>query len=412
MHVANIRTLCIVVFCAAAIASPSPVQHQANKAALAKRATCTPTAGGIQSIDDTPAIHSAIITCGKGGTIVIPAGVTYYLRSMLDMTGCVGCTFNLEGTLKASDDTTYWNGKTAIILFNGISGCTFQSLTGSGMIDGNGQASYDLFATDSSYARATTVYIEGASSNLKFKGFRVHNPPNVFFNMKGSLTNLVFASLTMDAASKSTNAAKNTDGFDVGATTYVTITDTTVSNDDDCVAFKAGANYVSVSGITCTGSHGLSVGSLGSSASSDDTVKNIYVTDATMINSSKAVGIKLYPGGSAHGTATVSNVTYDGVTVTNCDYAAQIQSCYNEDASYCASYPSTAIVTGVYFKNFKGTTSTKYEPDIANIDCPGAGTCDVFFSGWSVKPPSGTAAYLCANVDSSPGITCTSEATG
>jgi galacturan 1,4-alpha-galacturonidase len=412
MHLSNIKKFCVAFFSVTVAATPSPIQNQANKVVLAKRATCTPTSGGIQSVDDTPAIHSAISTCGNGGTIVIPAGVTYYLRTTLDFTGCVGCTFNLEGTLKASDDTSYWNGKTAIILFNGIATCTFQSLTGSGVIDGNGQASYDLFATDSSYARATTVYIEGGSSHLTFKGFRIKNPPNVFFNMKGSSTNLQFASLTMTAASKSTNAAKNTDGFDVGATTYVTITDVTVSNDDDCVAFKSGANYVTVSGITCTGSHGLSVGSLGGSAGSTDTVKNIYVTDATMINSSKAVGIKLYPGGSSHGTATVSNVTYDGVTVTNCDYAAQIQSCYNEDASYCSSYPSTASVTGVYFKNFKGTTSTKYEPDIANIDCPGAGTCDVYFSGWSVKPPSGTATYLCANVDSSPGITCTSGASG
>ena len=184
--------------------------------------------------------------------------------------------------------------------------------------------------------------------------------------MKGSSTNLEFASLTMTAASKSTNAAKNTNGFDIGASTYVTITDFNVSNDDDYVAFKSGCNYVTVFWHNM---HWLPwplrfpsrLGRLHGHCE-----ERLCHGRATMINSSKAVGIKLHPGGSAHGTATVSNVTYDGVTVTNCDYAAQIQSCYNEDASYYASYPSTASVTGVYFKNFIGTTSTKYEPDVAN----------------------------------------------
>jgi galacturan 1,4-alpha-galacturonidase len=142
-------------------------------------------------------------------------------------------------------------------------------------------------------------------------------------------------------------------------------------------------------------------------------VTNVYVKNANMQTSTKAVGIKLYAGGSSYGSAIVKNVTWDTVTVSSCDYAAQIQSCYNGDTSYCASYPSTAQVTDVYFKNFKGTTSSKYEPTVANINCPGAGTCNVYFSGWSVAPPSGTAKFLCANIDnSSPGVTCSSGASG
>ena len=139
----------------------------------------------------------------------------------------------------------------------------------------------------------------------------------------------------------------------------------------------------------------------------------MYVARATMISSTKAVGIKVYSGGSSHGTAVVSNVTWDTVTVTGCDYAAQIQSWYGEDTSYCSSYPSTASITGVYFKNFDGTTSSKYEPVVTNLDCPAEGTCDVYFSGWNVKPTSRSAEHLCANIDnSSPGITCTSGAIG
>lgn len=102
--------------------------------------------------------------------------------------------------------------------------------------------SYDIFATDSSLARATVVYITGGS-DITISGITVKNPPNVFFSQKGGVTNVNYASLTMTAGSKSTNAPKNTDGFDIGESTYTTIKDVIVTNQDDCIAFKPGCNY-------------------------------------------------------------------------------------------------------------------------------------------------------------------------
>lgn len=78
---------------------------------------------------------------------------------------------------------------------------------------------------------------------------------------------------------------------------------------------------------------------------------------ATMIDSTKAVGIKLYEGGSSHGTATVKNVTFENVVVQGSDYAAQIQSCYDSaSAADCTANPSTSSITDVNFINFSGTT--------------------------------------------------------
>lgn len=217
-----------------------------------------------------------------------------------------------------------------------------------------------------------------------------------------------YSDLTITTASTSNNPAKNTDGFDVGESTYTTLKNIKVSNQDDCVAFKPGANFVTIDTITCTGSHGISVGSLGKTAGTTDTVNNIYVRKANMIDATKAVGIKVYPGGSAHGTVVVSNITWDDVTCTNCGYAAQIESCYAAESDEdCKNNPSKALITGITFKNFKGKTSTKYGVNIANINCPAAGTCDVEFENWSVVPGSGgTPKYLCANIDSTPGIPC------
>ena len=105
----------------------------------ARESTCTPKSGGSSSTDDVPAITSAIASCGKGGTIVIPSGTTYYLNSVLDFAGCVDCDFQVEGLLKFSSSTKYWEGRTAMMNLENIKGIKIQSLTGSGIIDGNGQ---------------------------------------------------------------------------------------------------------------------------------------------------------------------------------------------------------------------------------------------------------------------------------
>lgn len=72
-----------------------------------------------------------------------------------------------------------------------------------------------------------------------------------------------------------------------------------------------------------------------------------------MVDSAKATGIKLYDGTSGHGVATVRNVTYNNIVVKNCDYAAQIQSCYGSTSTCVAS---SHIVTDVYWNNISGTT--------------------------------------------------------
>ena len=284
------QTLLLIVFFYSALitARGSPVRSQPS---IVQRAICTPTSANNAGTDDVPSIQAAITKCGAGGTIVIPAGTTYAIRTTLSFAGCANCDFQIEGTLKASGDVTYWGGKKAIFLMSGITTAKVRSLTGTGLIDGNGQAAYDKFASDSSYARPTLWYITGSTgitlTNLKFK-----NAPNVFHSATGNSKNIIYSSITMSAASTSTNAPKNTDGWDIGPASYVTLSDVTVSNQDDCVAFKPGANYVTVEHISCTGSHGLSVGSLGGTAGKTDTVENIYVYDADMSTSTKAVGIK------------------------------------------------------------------------------------------------------------------------
>jgi galacturan 1,4-alpha-galacturonidase len=175
------RLLLLQLFASALIAraAPSETLFERTPVQFGKRATCTPASAGDASVDDVPAIAAAIKSCGNGGVILIPAGKTYMIRSTLSFSGCSNCDFQLEGTLKASDDTSYWNGKQAIISVSGITGLKFHSVTGSGLLDGNGQAAWDLFAKDTSFKRPTLHYITG-SKNVAVSNLRVKNPQKYF----------------------------------------------------------------------------------------------------------------------------------------------------------------------------------------------------------------------------------------
>lgn len=406
----SMNVILTLIFACGLVVQGTPSSLRPIEGVAAGASTCTPAAAGCTSVDDVPAIESAILACASG-TTVIPAGTTYHVNSALSFAGCSGCTLLVEGTLLVSDDTDYWNGKKAVFLAQHINGLTVTSTTGSGVFNGNGQASWDLFAENSSYHQPTLFYIDG-SSNVAISNLKFLNAPRVFHSSTGGSSNVVYTNITLSAVSTSSNVAHNTDGWDIGAASYVTINNASVVNDDDCVAFKRGANYVEVYNITCDGSHGISVGSLGSKYGRTDTVQNILVNGATMKNSAKASGLKLYPAGASHGSAVVSNVTFENFVVDSSDYAFQVQSCYGENATYCAATPSTANITGVVVKSFSGTTSTKYSPVVANIACPAKGTCGITMSGMTVKAASGTTEYLCANTPSSLGVTCTSGASG
>ena len=105
-RVAHILFIVFFILLVSTEAAPSILKRTPDHTE-AKRATCTPASGGDASIDDVPAIKAAISSCGTGGTIVIPAGYTYMIRSVLDFTGCTSCDFQIKGTLKVSDDLSY-----------------------------------------------------------------------------------------------------------------------------------------------------------------------------------------------------------------------------------------------------------------------------------------------------------------
>lgn len=128
-----------------------------------------------------------------------------------------------------------------------------------------------------------------------------------------------------------------------------------------------------------------------------------------MNGSAEATGVKVYPGGPSHGTAPVVNVTWKDVVCENCNYAIQIQQCYGETDTYCSEYSSTGLVRDVLFQNFTGVTSQSV---VANLDCPGNGTCEVKVDDMRVIANNGDNTLLCANIPIDTGVNCTTGASG
>lgn len=84
-------------------------------------------------------------------------------------------------------------------------------------------------------------------------------------------------------------AAHNTDGFDISSTNGMILRDSTVLNQDDCVAITSG-DSITVSDMYCDGGHGLSIGSVG--GKSNNNVTNITFRDSQILNSQNGARIK------------------------------------------------------------------------------------------------------------------------
>lgn len=101
--------------------------------------------------------------------------------------------------------------------------------------------------------------------------------------------------------------------------------------------------------LVCSGSHGISVGSLGQYANKTDIVEDLYIYNTSMSNASDAARIKVWPGISTDfqdnlngggGLGRVRNVTYDLFYQQNNERAITITQCYGQDnQTLCHEHP-------------------------------------------------------------------------
>jgi galacturan 1,4-alpha-galacturonidase len=145
-----------------------------------------------------------------------------------------------------------------------------------------------------------------------------------------------------------------------------------------------------------------------------------------MSNASDGARIKVWPGVSSAlsedlqgggGSGSVSNITYDGMVLSNVDYAIEITQCYGQkNLTLCnqvcllllfkdnqtdpPQFPSNLTISDISIKNFHGTTSKKYDPLVGYLVCSSPSVCsDINIQNVTVKSPSGTDTFACANIN-------------
>jgi galacturan 1,4-alpha-galacturonidase len=136
-----------------------------------------------KDIDSAPEIFKAFKQCNRGGRVVLDG--TYTIASPLDLTFLEAVDVVLTGTIKFSNDIDYWvensfkyafQNSSAFWRFGGKDVNIYGG--GHGLIDGNGQAWYDAFATNPTLLRPILFVLDGLKAG-SVTGLKLRNSPDV-----------------------------------------------------------------------------------------------------------------------------------------------------------------------------------------------------------------------------------------
>lgn len=215
-------------------------------------------------------------------------------------------------------------------------------------------------------------------------------------------SNVTFNNITLHSIQKSGTQAQNTDGWDIYRSTQITISNSNIINGDDCVSLKPNSTSVLVTNLTCKGSHGISMGSLGQYAGTYDFISDVLVRNISMSSASNGARIKAF-GGSASATSTkgggsgyIRNVTFTDFKMDAVALPIVIDQCYETSADTCKSYPSKVKISSIHYVNVTGTGSKSKK--VVSLGCSDI-CADVTAKGTKLVGSSGKAQYFCSDIE-------------
>ncbi|GAM33350.1 endo-polygalacturonase [Talaromyces pinophilus] len=366
----------LAVFSSVALAAPAPAVTA--PATLENRAASCTFSGsnGAASASKSKTSCSTIVL----SSVAVPSGTT------LDLTGLKsGTKVIFEGT------TTFgykeWSGPLVSVSGTDI---TVEGASGA-VLDGGGARWWDGKGSNGGKTKPKFFYAHNLKSS-SISNIKILNSPVQVFSINGADT-LTLDSITIDNSAGDSAGGHNTDAFDVGSSNGVTISNANVQNQDDCLAVNSGTNIIFTGG-TCSGGHGLSIGSVG--GRSDNTVDTVHIENSTIKNSQNGVRIKTVYGA----TGSVSGVTYKGITLSGITkYGIVIEQDYENGSP--TGTPTTGVpITGLTINGVTGSV-TSSATDVY-ILC-GKGSC----SNWTwegVSITGGKKSTSCENIPS--GASC------
>ncbi|TVY81891.1 Polygalacturonase [Lachnellula suecica] len=357
-------------------AAPAAAPEPTATPDLAKRATCTFSgSSGASAVSKSKAACATIVL----NNVAVPADKTLDLTKLTTGTEVI-----FQGTTTFGYEE--WSGP--LVSVSGTS-ITVTGASGS-VLNGDGARWWDSKGSNGGKTKPNFFYAHSLKQST-ISGLTFKDSPVQLMSIN-SATDLTVSGITTD----NTNGASkghNTDAFDVGSSTGVTITGANIKNQDDCLAINSGTN-IKFTGGTCDGGHGLSIGSVG--GRSDNTVSTVTISSSTIKNSQNGVRVKTVSGA----TGSVKGVTYKDITLSGItQYGIVIQQDYENGSP--TGTPTTGVpITGLTVQNVKGSVTSSGTN--VYILC-GSGSC----SGWTWSGNSvsgGKKSSGCKNIPS--GASC------
>ncbi|XP_050304520.1 polygalacturonase-like [Anthonomus grandis grandis] len=295
--------------------------------------TCTVT-----SFD---AVSTAVSSCSN----IVIQGITVPANKTLALNLTAGTTLTFEGTITFAHSN--WNGP--LVQVSG-SNVTVKGASGS-VLDGLGAQYWDGLG-DNGVTKPKFFRIKTTGGSL-LENINLLNCPIQCVSINGA-SNTVLNKWTIDVSAGDSAGGKNTDGFDVSGSSDITVQNTEVKNQDDCVALNQGSNMI-FKNLTCSGGHGLSL-SVGQSSKngSANTLTNVTFTDSIVLNSRNGIHVKTHTDA---GTGSIDLVTYQNIQFSGIThYGINVQEDYKGGKS-TGSPTSNIPITNLNLQNVTGSMS-------------------------------------------------------
>lgn len=305
-------------------AAPAPVADAAPapspKAKLHKRESCTFSGSTGASLVSVSKADCATITLSA---LTVPSGTTLDLEDLTEGTKVI-----FEGV--TTFEFEEWSGPLVSVSGTDIT----VTQTSGAYLDGQGALYWD---GEGSSGGVTKPKFFAAHSLITstIENIYIYNAPVQVFSVD-TVTTLALTDITVNNIDGDSLGA-NTDGFDIGSSTGVTITGANIYNQDDCVAVNSGSNIIFTGGV-CSGGHGLSIGSVG--GRSDNTVSDVTFESSEVKDSQNGCRIKTISGD----TGSVTGVTYKDITLSGItEYGIVIRQDYDDSGVATTGVPITDL---------------------------------------------------------------------
>ncbi|XP_060530506.1 uncharacterized protein LOC132704502 [Cylas formicarius] len=171
---------------------------------------------------------------------------------------------------------------------------------------------------------------------------------------------------------KSGKEGHNSDGFDIAKSTYVTVKDATVTNQDDCVAIN-NAQHVTIGNFHCIGSHGFDIAAGMSSDYDQNVVQNVTFSNSILYGGMYGLYILAVNDG---GKGKIDYINYNNIKINGpSDYGVMIRQYFSNTQQGSTGHPTGNVpISNVDIKGVTGTMNGQYSSAVtisakAKDDC-------------------------------------------